>query len=453
MAGGLLTFKQFMELQHDPIPPFEAQHHYEEYKKDYERKQLETFFGEHKDEHWFIEKYDPVVSQKWQEERHMNAKVSHRTFIEGARSSAFEGLKLRDNGTTVDKISGPPYYGFDPNSMTLFLKTIPVNISRWDLLSVVKTSPGFVSLSMSEPLKSQGFSRFAWVLYDSEQRCNESLELLTNKTVVGDFKLSPVRSQSSSRKEVHIQPPQPLESLEADWKQSARLISCLDREKGIQENPLLVSQEKFASMSEEEKENQLDLQLLYLRKVHAFCYYCLEEYDDERMLAAKCGPAHIRSRYDPSALRSPEFDEQVETRLNKKVTLQKYDKDSDAKLAEKLLDFENKNAIEEEEMKVRCAKCKKLFRGIEFMKKHLHNKHPEEIEKVVDERLKEIMLENYLNDPDKLMNQIQYAGEGFRGARRPPPRQKKSSDLPYEDLDDPSKFQKSSRKVIDYSDI
>lgn len=35
--------------------------------------------------------------------------------------------------------------------------------------------------------------------------------------------------------------------------------------------------------------------LLYLRRVHAYCFYCGEEYDDERMLAAKCGPQHIRS--------------------------------------------------------------------------------------------------------------------------------------------------------------
>ena len=39
----------------------------------------------------------------------------------------------------------------------------------------------------------------------------------------------------------------------------------------------------------------LDLLLLYLRRVHAYCYYCGEEYDDERTLAAKCGPQHLRN--------------------------------------------------------------------------------------------------------------------------------------------------------------
>lgn len=40
---------------------------------------------------------------------------------------------------------------------------------------------------------------------------------------------------------------------------------------------------------------KLDLLLLYLRRVHAYCFYCGEEYEDERMLAAKCGPQHLRS--------------------------------------------------------------------------------------------------------------------------------------------------------------
>lgn len=64
LAGGMLSFKQFMEMQHDPIPPFEAQQCYDDYKSNYERKHLEIFFSEHKSEPWFIEKYDPIVSQK-----------------------------------------------------------------------------------------------------------------------------------------------------------------------------------------------------------------------------------------------------------------------------------------------------------------------------------------------------------------------------------------------------
>lgn len=45
---------------------------------------------------------------------------------------------------------------------------------------------------------------------------------------------------------------------------------------------------------EENKAMQLDLNIIYLRRVHGFCYYCLEEYDDERMLATRCDNIHLR---------------------------------------------------------------------------------------------------------------------------------------------------------------
>jgi len=45
----------------------------------------------------------------------------------------------------------------------------------------------------------------------------------------------------------------------------------------------------------ENKTYQLDLNIIYLRRVHGFCYYCLEEYDDERMLATRCDNVHLRA--------------------------------------------------------------------------------------------------------------------------------------------------------------
>lgn len=53
-----------------------------------------------------------------------------------------------------DEISGPPLFGFDANRMTLYLRNIPVNVSRWNLLEVIRDTKGFVSLSMSEPLRA-----------------------------------------------------------------------------------------------------------------------------------------------------------------------------------------------------------------------------------------------------------------------------------------------------------
>lgn len=56
---------------------------------------------------------------------------------------------------------------------------------------------------------------------------------------------------------------------------------------------------------EENVTHQLDLNILYLRRVHGFCYYCLEEYDDERMLATRCDNIHLRPNKS-LGLRTPE---------------------------------------------------------------------------------------------------------------------------------------------------
>jgi len=52
--------------------------------------------------------------------------------------------------------------------------------------------------------------------------------------------------------------------------------------------------QEYASLSLSPSQ-YLDLLLLYLRKVHAYCFYCGEDYDDERTLAARCGPQHLRN--------------------------------------------------------------------------------------------------------------------------------------------------------------
>mmetsp|Transcript_32260 Transcript_32260/g.23812 ORF Transcript_32260/g.23812 Transcript_32260/m.23812 type:complete len:117 (+) Transcript_32260:452-802(+) len=75
-------------------------------------------------------------------------------------------------------VAKEPLFGFDANACTLYFKQVPVNISRSELLEVIKQNKGFTSLSLSEPLKSQNFSRYAWVSFDSEPNCLSALEQL-----------------------------------------------------------------------------------------------------------------------------------------------------------------------------------------------------------------------------------------------------------------------------------
>jgi len=91
-----------------------------------------------------------------------------------------------------------------------------------------------------------------------------------------------------------ITPELPDDSAERDLKKCEKLITeVLDVEKEI---PATI-QDQITEYANRylNKTQHLDLLLLYLRKVHSYCFYCGEEYDDERTLAAKCGPAHLRN--------------------------------------------------------------------------------------------------------------------------------------------------------------
>ena len=68
-----------------------------------------------------------------------------------------------------------------------------MSVSRWALLDEIKNTPGFVSFSMSEPLKSYEFERYAWVTYNSEEECRSAKGILEDARI-GDFKLNPVKS-------------------------------------------------------------------------------------------------------------------------------------------------------------------------------------------------------------------------------------------------------------------
>jgi hypothetical protein len=86
-----------------------------------------------------------------------------------------------------------------------------------------------------------------------------------------------------------ITPELPDDCVERDLELSKRLISeVLDQEKDIPSEIFEKIQDYAKNLLS--KEQHLDLLLLYLRRVHSYCFYCGEEYDDERTLAAKCGP-------------------------------------------------------------------------------------------------------------------------------------------------------------------
>ena len=175
---------------------------------------------------------------------------------------------------------------------------------------------GFVHLSMSEPMRNHGFSRLAWVNFATEHQCEQALEMIPSISV-DDFTLNAAKSHPNKKRiPVRIAPPLPQRALQTDFDLCKELITqVFDPEKGIETKVVAAVEEAEiehldeagnSTMQKLPLQLKLDILLLYLRRVHAFCFYCSEEYEDERMLSTRCGPQHIRHH---QAVPDEEFDE------------------------------------------------------------------------------------------------------------------------------------------------
>ncbi len=127
--------------------------------------------------------------------------------------------------------------------------------------------------------------------------------------------------------------------------------------------------------SDEAKINKLDLNILYLRKVHGFCYYCCEEYNDERTLANKCDWVHLRNSNI------------IGKRSNELYT---EEKSKEALWDEKLTSLINKK-IENLQLRIENSIINEDYNGNELFKEKLFAFVSEEVNKISDEKFQCIL--------------------------------------------------------------
>lgn len=361
-----------------------------------------------------------------------------------------------------DDVASAPHFGFDPNSMSLYLKGVPLPVTRWEILEAVKETRGFVSLSMSDPLKANDFERYAWLTYDSEDACLNAKEVLEKK-VLPLYRFAPVKN-TGVRKAVHTSPPLMESHIKRDLELCQKLISeVFDPEKDI--TPAVFEKlQDFASRSLSPAQH-LDLLLLYLRRVHAYCLYCGEDYEDERTLAAKCGPQHLRNTSDRLEHSSARFEEAYTSAARDRLAKgprEVVSPHEDPRLKQLKQEYvEKKTLMVQANSVYQCGGCDKKFKTQEFVHKHFFNKHPE----ILDQRFNAgffsmLTRENYFGDPKKQVNQPvappprenQFGGRGSYPQARG--RGRFDGGRGYTDYDDPSRYpQNPERQLVSYDDL
>lgn len=162
----MVSLALFNELQANIFPQEVLEKSYAEYKSQYEAKKYSSFYVEHQNDEWFKEKYDPEIYIRTKNERNAQTKKLSKQFLEwykdilgniklelneedefnknikivlytcNKEQTDFEE-KERDlskmtaqNKQSDCDIVNYPYYGFDPDKLTLFIHQLPRNISR-----------------------------------------------------------------------------------------------------------------------------------------------------------------------------------------------------------------------------------------------------------------------------------------------------------------------------------
>lgn len=80
-------------------------------------------------------------------------------------------------------VACPPYFGFDSNHQTLFIKNVPKNCAKHELEAAFKDMPGFTCVSMADPLRTQDFLRFAWIIFKKEAQTAAALDAMSTEIV------------------------------------------------------------------------------------------------------------------------------------------------------------------------------------------------------------------------------------------------------------------------------
>ncbi|XP_071855335.1 serrate RNA effector molecule homolog isoform X2 [Apostichopus japonicus] len=151
----------------------------------------------------------------------------------------------------------------------------------------------------------------------------------------------------------------------------------------------------------------LDRLLCYLRFVHSVDYYSCSKFHIEDDMPSRCGLMHVRGANPPNRLTQKDmdtwktnFERKISPLMSKKAAVSQDElsklgrKDQEAEVEK----FITANTQELAKDKWLCPLSGKKFKGPEFVRKHIFNKHSEKIDAV---RKEVEYFNNYLGDVDR----------------------------------------------------
>eukprot|EP00922_Rhytidocystis_sp_ex-Travisia-forbesii_P073214 GHVS01109152.1.p1 GENE.GHVS01109152.1~~GHVS01109152.1.p1 ORF type:complete len:631 (-),score=111.41 GHVS01109152.1:463-2322(-) len=442
----VLSFRNFILTQEDSVTAEHALSEYVKYKEEYQKHNTDRFVRDNLDAGFIVEKYHPLSYGRQEQQQQFRCKLNAKLFKEELENTdGFAGIRLinADGGKQRKKEEeartdvrvgrkGRPFAPFfldHPAAKSLVIENIPTKISKWQIVDAVKDLVGYAGVLMSDPRPQDDMCRTSWILFDSIQTrdaAEEKLLALPEPLLVGDFKLSFEGACLPENCKARVTPPcaNSPEVMRTHLMLSRQIIETFDRAWGVCTKDTVddemdvenVECDSTSWMDEMEGKKslaeRLDMQLVYLRRVHNICFYSCKRCVDEMQLWSLCGSLYVRPIATEEAIvascQSP--DDQAWLQKLEESAVQIMENTHSPKVAEQsqLIDVKWNAYCEEHTLKVdedryRCDICRKLFKGTDFVAKHLKAKHLPAYNEVVDKVASSTIPQNYTQDPHKLV--------------------------------------------------
>nr|CAG4640777.1 EOG090X04A7 [Eulimnadia texana] len=336
---------------------------------------------------------------------------------------------------------------------SIFLRNLAPTITKIEVEAICKKFPGFLRAAIADPQPERRWFRRGWVTFERNVNIKEICWNLNNIRL-RDTELGAIVNRDLSRRirtvngiTCHKQ------VIRNDIRIAAKIIQNLDSRWGlwgtgskdgekeemtfgsVSRNPVLTNITDYlieeASAEEEEllgssatEEGQdgemnigvqrdeelikvLDRLLFYLRVVHSVDYYNHCEYPNEDEMPNRCGIMHARGIPPSSKVTQQEIQDYCETFESKIASflepIRQLSEEEASQLGLKEVKsevekFVQANTQELAKDKWLCPLSGKKFKGPDFVRKHIFNKHGEKVEEVK----KDVeYFNNYLRDPKR----------------------------------------------------
>ncbi|TMW55033.1 hypothetical protein Poli38472_013795 [Pythium oligandrum] len=444
------SYKVFMMRQDENSTPETYQQRYEEYKKKYTQRLMRAFFDDHKREEWLQERYSPAIRFRLDQQKRSKKVAEAKLFVERIASGT-----AKINLDEEHDLTGKDYDNdLEDSKRILYVRRIPCACPVATLSEAIKKAGGnFQHIYLSDPVKKSAFDfdRSAYIIYETPEAAAEALPKIHNTFVQDADLFPPFRLQvSQHRSRAPLKTPSYLsvpERISADYNQALKLTVLLDNALYTKASDLaslgieaLLEKDEVASAYSTEKQ-KLDVVVAYLRRVHHYIYYagvqCIDMGDIMHAHPALfCRPPPTSKDLEEEQARKESVGTQEESSESKTIggwaasldeKVQAYIEElSPEKIAEKL---EKEKALVEEietreesslestysnyaekagdDGKHRCRLCTKLFKALDFVKKHIRNKHPELAVDKIAEVGESYMWEQYREDANRPLPPIE----------------------------------------------